>query len=203
MVALAVRVPIVATMGGTASVQALTVAVRGIAMKELTVSNALRAVCKEIIVGMLNGLLFALLIELSLGLVCSSALGGLLNGYCDQFDSGVPLEASCLFCCNVWGSIPPSLPVPFLPLLRMLSIYCFGTCCLFAALNSYCQNLNSVIFALVFRLQTLERNLLVISQHDRMVKVENKDAEHFLALLEQRVAECRKSRITPKIILTR
>ena len=52
MVTLAVLMPIVATMGGTASVQALTVAVRAIAMKELTVSNALRAVCKEIIVGM-------------------------------------------------------------------------------------------------------------------------------------------------------
>ena len=62
MVALAVLMPIVATMGGTASVQALTVAVRAIAMKELTMSNALRAISKEVMVGVLNGLLFALLI---------------------------------------------------------------------------------------------------------------------------------------------
>ena len=80
MVALAVLMPIVATMGGTASVQALTVAVRAIAMKELTVSNALRAVCKEIIVGMLNGLLFALLIgAVAWSWFGSPALGGVIG----------------------------------------------------------------------------------------------------------------------------
>jgi magnesium transporter len=62
MVALAVLMPVVAAMGGTASVQALTVAVRAIAMKELTPANALRNVGKEIAVGLLNGVMFALII---------------------------------------------------------------------------------------------------------------------------------------------
>ncbi|MDG2034688.1 MAG: magnesium transporter [Rhodospirillales bacterium] len=80
MVALAVLMPIVATMGGTASVQALTVAVRAIAMKELTMSNALRAIGKEIIVGMLNGLLFAVLIgAVAWAWFGSPALGGVLG----------------------------------------------------------------------------------------------------------------------------
>ena len=62
MVALAVLMPIVAAMGGTASVQTLTVAVRAIAMRELTPANALRTIGKEIVVGFVNGLLFAAII---------------------------------------------------------------------------------------------------------------------------------------------
>jgi magnesium transporter len=62
MVALAILMPIVAAMGGTASVQTLTVAVRAIAMKELTSFNACRAIGKEVVVGMVNGLMFAVII---------------------------------------------------------------------------------------------------------------------------------------------
>ncbi len=62
LVALAILMPIVATMGGTASVQTLTVAVRAIAMKELTPANAVRTIGKEIVVGILNGFIFAVLI---------------------------------------------------------------------------------------------------------------------------------------------
>ncbi len=80
MVALAILMPIVATMGGTAGVQALTVAVRAIAMKELTVSNALRTIGKEVIVGVLNGLLFALLIgAVAWAWFGSPELGGVLG----------------------------------------------------------------------------------------------------------------------------
>ena len=80
MVALAVLMPIVATMGGTASVQALTVAVRAIAMKELTMPNAIRAIGKEAIVGLLNGLIFALLIgALAWAWFGSPTLGGVLG----------------------------------------------------------------------------------------------------------------------------
>mgnify|MGYP001343712608 FL=1 len=61
VVALAILMPIVASMGGIAGTQTLTVAVRAIAMKELTETNALRAVRKELIVGSVNGLLFALI----------------------------------------------------------------------------------------------------------------------------------------------
>jgi len=62
VVALAVLMPIVASMGGNAGTQTLTVAVRALAMKELTPTNALRIVGKEMLVGGVNGLLFALLV---------------------------------------------------------------------------------------------------------------------------------------------
>ncbi len=64
MVALAVLMPIVASMGGNAGTQSLTVAVRAIAMKELTTTNALRVIGKEVLVGVSNGILFAVLIGL-------------------------------------------------------------------------------------------------------------------------------------------
>ena len=60
VVALAVLMPIVASMGGNAGTQTLTVAVRALATKELTTSNAARVVWKEFMVGLLNGLMFAL-----------------------------------------------------------------------------------------------------------------------------------------------
>ena len=61
IVALAILMPIVASMGGNAGTQTLTVAVRALAMKELTATNAARLVGKEILVGFANGLVFALL----------------------------------------------------------------------------------------------------------------------------------------------
>jgi len=62
--ALAVLMPIVASMGGNAGTQTLTVAVRALATNELTTGNALRIVLKETLVGGVNGLLFALLMGL-------------------------------------------------------------------------------------------------------------------------------------------
>ena len=62
VVALAVLMPIVASMGGNAGTQTLTVAVRALAMKELTTTNAARIVGKEVVVGGINGILFAVLI---------------------------------------------------------------------------------------------------------------------------------------------
>ena len=59
VVALAVLMPIVASMGGNAGTQTLTVAVRALAMKELTATNALRIVGKEVLVGGINGIVFA------------------------------------------------------------------------------------------------------------------------------------------------
>ena len=61
IVALAILMPIVASMGGNAGTQTLTVAVRALAMKDLTATNAARLVGKEILVGFANGLVFALL----------------------------------------------------------------------------------------------------------------------------------------------
>jgi magnesium transporter len=62
IVILAVLMPIVASMGGNAGTQTMTVAVRALATKELTPSNAMRVMGKEVLVGLYNGVLFALLI---------------------------------------------------------------------------------------------------------------------------------------------
>ena len=59
IVALAVLMTIVASMGGNAGTQTLTVAVRALATKDLTSTNALRIVTREGLVGLLNGAVFA------------------------------------------------------------------------------------------------------------------------------------------------
>jgi len=61
IVALAVLMPIVASMGGNAGTQAMTAAVRALAMRELGPDNAMRLVGKEALVGLLNGVILALL----------------------------------------------------------------------------------------------------------------------------------------------
>jgi magnesium transporter len=62
IVALAVLMPIVASMGGNAGTQTVTVAVRALAMGELTIANIARFVVKELFVGGANGFTFALLL---------------------------------------------------------------------------------------------------------------------------------------------
>ena len=64
VVALAVLMPIVASMGGNAGTQTLTVSVRALAMKELTTSNAFKIIAKETLVGGINGIIFAIIIGL-------------------------------------------------------------------------------------------------------------------------------------------
>jgi magnesium transporter len=59
LVALAVLMPIVASMGGNAGTQALAVAVRAIASRDLTMSNSMRVVWRELAAGVVNGLIFA------------------------------------------------------------------------------------------------------------------------------------------------
>jgi magnesium transporter len=61
IVALAVLMPIVASMGGNAGTQTLTVVVRALATRELSRGNALRLIGKEVIVGAVNGAAFAVL----------------------------------------------------------------------------------------------------------------------------------------------
>ncbi|HGG65840.1 MAG TPA: magnesium transporter, partial [Rhodobacteraceae bacterium] len=59
-VALAVLMPIVASMGGNAGTQALTVAVRALATKDITSANVWRVIRREVLVGLVNGVVFAL-----------------------------------------------------------------------------------------------------------------------------------------------
>lgn len=67
MVALAVLMPIVASMGGNAGTQTMTVTVRAIATRDLTAHNALRVLMREMAVGALNGVLFGFLMALVAG----------------------------------------------------------------------------------------------------------------------------------------
>ncbi len=64
MVALAVLMPIVASMGGNAGTQTMTVAVRALATGELGAFNTMRVVLRETAVGLVNGLAFALIMAL-------------------------------------------------------------------------------------------------------------------------------------------
>jgi magnesium transporter len=62
MVALAVLMPIVASMGGNAGTQTMTVTVRALAMRELDSYKIRRLIAREVLVGVLNGIIFALLV---------------------------------------------------------------------------------------------------------------------------------------------
>jgi magnesium transporter len=68
MVALAVLMPIVASMGGNAGTQTMTVAVRALATRELGRSNAWRIIRREAMVGLLNGVVFAVIMGTIAGL---------------------------------------------------------------------------------------------------------------------------------------
>jgi magnesium transporter len=64
LVALAVLMPIVASMGGNAGTQSLTVAVRALASRDLTTANSMRVVWRELAAGTVNGLIFAVVMGL-------------------------------------------------------------------------------------------------------------------------------------------
>jgi magnesium transporter len=96
MVSLAVLMPIVASMGGNAGTQTMTVAVRALATRDLSDANAARVARREVLVGLLNGIAFAVImgavaiawfnvadlgIVIALAMVCvltAAALGGIV-----------------------------------------------------------------------------------------------------------------------------
>ena len=61
MVALAFLMPIVASMGGNAGMQTLAVTIRALATKELTSGNFGKVITKEFVIGILNGIIFAII----------------------------------------------------------------------------------------------------------------------------------------------
>lgn len=79
-VALAVLMPIVASMGGNAGTQALTVTVRALATRSLGSANRRRFILREGLVGLCNGIGFALAIGLLSGLFFQDARLGLVIG---------------------------------------------------------------------------------------------------------------------------
>lgn len=79
MVALAVLMPIVASMGGNAGTQTMTVAVRALAMRDLDSLNVRRFITRETVVGLLNGLIFALIVGgVTLAWFDDAELGGVI-----------------------------------------------------------------------------------------------------------------------------
>jgi magnesium transporter len=83
MVAIAVLMPIVASMGGNAGTQTMTIAVRALATRQLGPFNAAKVVWRECSVGLINGVLFAVIIGLftwawfgfgALGLIIGAAM---------------------------------------------------------------------------------------------------------------------------------
>jgi magnesium transporter len=96
MVALAVLAPIVASQGGNATTQTMTVAVRALATQDLSDANAWRVIVREVLVGLVNGVAFAVItgilaylwfkvpglgFVIGLAMICNllaAALGGIL-----------------------------------------------------------------------------------------------------------------------------
>ena len=96
MVALAVLAPIVASQGGNATTQTMTVAVRALATQDLSDANARRVITRELLVGLFNGIAFAVItgvaayvwfrvpglgVVIGLAMICNllaAALGGIL-----------------------------------------------------------------------------------------------------------------------------
>ena len=78
LVALAVLMPIVASIGGNAGTQTMAVTVRAIATNQLTRSNTRRILMREIRVAVLNGLTIAVLVGLATGVIFTPMLGGVI-----------------------------------------------------------------------------------------------------------------------------
>lgn len=123
MVSLAVLMPIVASMGGNAGTQTMTVTVRALAMRELDGSRLRRLVAREMVVGLANGVIFAVLIgivtwlrfgNMQLGGVIASAMiinlivagtaGILIPVTLDKFKAD-PAIASAVFVTTVTDTV--------------------------------------------------------------------------------------------------
>ena len=78
MVALAALMPIVASLGGNAGTQTMTVTVRALATRDLDIYNAGRVIRRELMVGLLNGAVIASLLGLAAGVLFANADLGLV-----------------------------------------------------------------------------------------------------------------------------
>ena len=79
MVALAILMPIVAGVGGNAGTQTLAVTVRALATNQLTQSNTLRTITREIRIALMNGSTIAVIIGIGVSLVFGNpVLGGVI-----------------------------------------------------------------------------------------------------------------------------
>lgn len=85
MVALAILMPITAAMGGNSGMQVITVTVRALATKELGSTNMWRVINKEMLVGLLNGV------------ICGVLLGSLAGAWFHELPLGVVLASAMIF----------------------------------------------------------------------------------------------------------
>ncbi|QPK62686.1 magnesium transporter [Methylomonas sp. LL1] len=100
IVALAVLMPIVASMGGIAGSQTLTLVIRGLALQQVSTSNAVSLLFKEVSVGLVNGLIWSVVVasvagfwfhDMHLGLLLGSAM--MINLVCAAL-SGVAIPVA-------------------------------------------------------------------------------------------------------------
>ncbi len=92
MIAIAVLMPIVASMGGNAGTQAMTIYVRAIATKDINNSNYIKLVVKEFLIGSING--FAL--SLIMGLIAYHWFDSLVLAFAISFAILINLGFACL-----------------------------------------------------------------------------------------------------------
>jgi len=99
VVALAFLMPIVASMGGNAGMQTLAVTIRAIATKELSSSNINKIITKEFFIGVLNGIIFAII------------TGVIVQLWFKQFDLSIIIAASMVLNMIVAGLCGILIPV--------------------------------------------------------------------------------------------
>ncbi len=99
VVALAFLMPIVASMGGNAGMQTLAVTIRAIATKELSSSNINKIITKEFFIGVLNGIIFAII------------TGVIVQLWFKQFDLSIIIAASMVLNMIVAGLFGILIPV--------------------------------------------------------------------------------------------
>ncbi len=80
IVTLAILMPVVASMGGVAGSQTLTLVTRGLALEQITQSNAWRLLLRELALGLLNGFLWALVVAIIAFLWFNSVQLGIVFG---------------------------------------------------------------------------------------------------------------------------
>jgi magnesium transporter len=99
IVILAALMPVVVSLGGNAGIQALTVTVRALAMKQVTRANAPRVLGKELLVAGMNGVVLLLA-----GIL-------LVLGWLGQFDLGVVFGAGIIMTVVVAGVVGAAVPI--------------------------------------------------------------------------------------------
>ncbi len=107
MSVLAVLMPIVAGLGGNSGIQTLTVITRGIALGELSMKNSYQAILKQVLIGVINGVIigtFAALIAwalkgnmmigvvLGLAMICNMFIAGLMGSFVPIFLKSIKVD---------------------------------------------------------------------------------------------------------------